>query len=214
MHPIHKTLNAPHEAPMLQTEHSRPLEDIEEREVSGAYYAPRKLSGQPGMGPTTGVPPTSRDMSAVGNPKIEWTARDGSHDGCPAYFTRYEVGLECNRSHKDDFPLEMTELNNVVQKPLRSLLNEALAVNSTTFEDQSTETGEFEFVGSKTETALLRFARDLEWAPYQQTRGNNDIIQMMPFFSECKALDVAISANRLFPCLLRAQPLGAYPADF
>ncbi|KAG8684594.1 hypothetical protein FRC11_011870, partial [Ceratobasidium sp. 423] len=77
-----------------------------------------------------------------------------------------EVGSECNRSHKDDFPLEMAELNEVVHEPLRSLFNEALAVNSTAFEDKDPETGQFEFVGSKTETALLRFAKDLKWAPY------------------------------------------------
>ncbi|CUA75881.1 hypothetical protein RSOLAG22IIIB_01882 [Rhizoctonia solani] len=103
-----------------------------------------------------------------------------------------EVGSERNRSHKDDFPLEMAELNEVVQEPLRTLFNEALAINSTAFEDKNPETGELEFVGSKTETALLRFAKDLKWAPYQQTRGNADIIQMIPFSSERKAMGVVV----------------------
>ncbi|KAH7342030.1 calcium-translocating P-type ATPase [Rhizoctonia solani] len=103
-----------------------------------------------------------------------------------------EVGSERNRSHKDDFPLEMAELNEVVQEPLRSLFNEALAINSTAFEDKNPETGELEFVGSKTETALLRFAKDLKWAPYQQARSNADIIQMIPFSSERKAMGVVV----------------------
>ncbi|KAG8681210.1 hypothetical protein FRC11_001419, partial [Ceratobasidium sp. 423] len=72
-----------------------------------------------------------------------------------------EVGSECNHSHKDNFPLEMAELNKVIHKLLHSLFNEALAVNSTAFEDKDPETGEFKFVGSKTETALLCFTKDL-----------------------------------------------------
>ncbi|KAF8754101.1 Sarcoplasmic/endoplasmic reticulum calcium ATPase 3 [Rhizoctonia solani] len=75
-----------------------------------------------------------------------------------------------NRDHKDDFPLEMTQLNDVVREPLRSLFNEALAVNSTAFEDKNPETGELEFVGSKTETAS----------------------SMIPFSSERKAMGVVV----------------------
>lgn len=103
-----------------------------------------------------------------------------------------EVGSHRNRRHKDDFPLEMTELNSVIHEPLRSMFNEALAVNSTAFEDRNPETGELEFVGSKTETALLRFAKDLNWAPYQQTRQAADIVQMIPFSSERKAMGVVV----------------------
>ncbi|QRV74869.1 calcium-transporting ATPase [Ceratobasidium sp. AG-Ba] len=99
---------------------------------------------------------------------------------------------ERNRSHKDDFPLEMAELNSVIHEPLRSMFNEAIAVNSTAFEDKNPETGELEFVGSKTETALLRFAKDLKWAPYQQTRSGADIVQMIPFSSERKAMGVVV----------------------
>ncbi|KAG8680327.1 hypothetical protein FRC11_002632, partial [Ceratobasidium sp. 423] len=95
-----------------------------------------------------------------------------------------EVRSECNHSHKDNFPLEMAELNEVVHEPLRSLFNKALAVNSTAFEDKDPKTGQFRFVGSKTETALLRFTKDLKWAPYQHTRSSADIIQMIPFSSE------------------------------
>jgi len=104
----------------------------------------------------------------------------------------HDVGSERNKSHKDDFPLEMSELNTVVQDPLRSMFNEAIAINSTAFEDNNPETGELEFVGSKTETALLRFAKDLKWAPYQQTRQAAEIVQMIPFSSERKAMGVVV----------------------
>ncbi|CAE6429378.1 unnamed protein product [Rhizoctonia solani] len=103
-----------------------------------------------------------------------------------------DIGSQRNRDHKDDFPLEMAELNQVVNEPLRSLFNEALAINSTAFEDKNPETGELEFVGSKTETALLRFAKDLKWAPYQQTRSGADVVQMIPFSSERKAMGVVV----------------------
>ncbi|KAF8606411.1 calcium-translocating P-type ATPase [Ceratobasidium sp. AG-I] len=103
-----------------------------------------------------------------------------------------EADSERNRSHKDDFAIEMAELNTVVQEPLRSMFNEALAVNSTAFEDKNPETGELEFVGSKTETALLRFAKDLKWAPYQPTRAGADVVQMIPFSSERKAMGVVV----------------------
>ncbi|KEP46359.1 calcium-transporting ATPase, partial [Rhizoctonia solani 123E] len=47
-------------------------------------------------------------------------------------------------------------------------------------------------VAGSTETALLRFAKDLKWAPYQQTRSGADIVQMIPFSSERKAMGVVV----------------------
>ncbi|KAG2737482.1 calcium ATPase [Suillus brevipes Sb2] len=46
-------------------------------------------------------------------------------------------------------------------RPLLSLFNAAIAVNSTAYEDEEKETGKRVFVGSKTETALLNFAKEL-----------------------------------------------------
>ncbi|KAG8728010.1 hypothetical protein FRC12_022104, partial [Ceratobasidium sp. 428] len=102
---------------------------------------------------------------------------------------------ERNKSHKDDFPLEMADLNTVVHDPLRAMFNEAIAINSTAFEDKNPETGELEFVGSKTETALLRFAKDLKWAPYHQTRQGAEVVQMIPFSSERKAMGVVVRTS-------------------
>ncbi|KAB5587765.1 hypothetical protein CTheo_8792 [Ceratobasidium theobromae] len=115
-----------------------------------------------------------------GHQNVDWVVED------------QEVGSHCNRCHKDDFPLEMTKLNSAIHKPLCSMFNEALAVNSTAFKDWNPETGELEFVGSKTETALLHFAKDLNWAPYQQTRQAADIVQMILVSSECKAMGVVV----------------------
>ncbi|QRV77539.1 calcium-transporting ATPase [Ceratobasidium sp. AG-Ba] len=81
----------------------------------------------------------------------------------------------------------MAELNSVAQEPLKSRFNEAIAVNSTAFEDKNTDTSELESVGYMTETPLLRFAQNPKWAPYQQTRSGADITQMILFSSERQA---------------------------
>ncbi|KAG8697568.1 hypothetical protein FRC08_006447 [Ceratobasidium sp. 394] len=70
--------------------------------------------------------------------------------------------------------------------------NEAIAVNSTAFEDKNPETGELEFVGSKTKIALLRSCKDLKWAPYQQTRHGAEVVQKIPFSSEHKVMGVVV----------------------
>ncbi|KZT01381.1 calcium-translocating P-type ATPase [Laetiporus sulphureus 93-53] len=91
-----------------------------------------------------------------------------------------------------DFAIDQTELNDVLSEPMVELLNDAIAVNSTAFEDADPETGVMAFVGSKTETALLKFAKENEWADYKQTRDAAEIIQMIPFSSARKAMGVVV----------------------
>jgi len=66
--------------------------------------------------------------------------------------------------------------------------NEAIAVNSTTFEDDEKDTGERVFVGSKTETALLNFGKELGRPSYKETRDASQVIQIISFSSERKAM--------------------------
>ena len=107
--------------------------------------------------------------------------------------TKEEPGAEgSNRKHADDFPIEQDDLNNILSPALRLMFNEAIAVNSTAFEDVNKETGEVEFVGSKTETALLNFAKDLKWPGYQATRSSVEIVQLLPFASERKYMGAMI----------------------
>ncbi|OCH93080.1 calcium ATPase, partial [Obba rivulosa] len=75
---------------------------------------------------------------------------------------------------------------------LRDLFNEAIAINSTAFEDNDPETGDVVFVGSKTETALLTFAKENEWPDYKKTREAAQIVQMIPFSSARKAMGVVV----------------------
>ena len=99
------------------------------------------------------------------------------------------------RKHADDFSIEQSDLNNVLSPALQQLFNEGVAVNSTAFEDTNRETGKVEFVGSKTETALLNFAKDLGWTPYQETRNNAQVVQMLPFASQRKYMGVLVRHN-------------------
>ncbi|KAG6827741.1 hypothetical protein H0H92_010587 [Tricholoma furcatifolium] len=101
-------------------------------------------------------------------------------------------GAQSQRKNRDDFSIDQAKLNDVLPPALRDLFNEAIAVNSTAFEDKDIETGKPVFVGSKTETALLQFAKDLGWRGFRETRDAADIIQMMPFSSERKAMGVVV----------------------
>jgi Ca2+-transporting ATPase len=96
------------------------------------------------------------------------------------------------RKHPDDFSVDQTQLNSVMSPQLQALFNEAISVNSTAFEDTDPQTGEPVFVGSKTETALLKFAQELGWSNYKQTRDEAKIVQIIPFSSERKAMGVVV----------------------
>ncbi|KAG5651154.1 hypothetical protein H0H81_009669 [Sphagnurus paluster] len=96
------------------------------------------------------------------------------------------------RRHRDDFSIDQKELNRALPKALQVLFNEAIAVNSTAFEDVDAESGRTVFVGSKTETALLEFARDMGWASFRETRDSAKIVQAIPFSSERKAMGMVV----------------------
>ena len=99
---------------------------------------------------------------------------------------------QLNRKHADDFSIDQSEISSILSPQLRRLLNQSIAINSTAFEDIDPETNEMVFVGSKTETALLQFAKDLNWDNWKQTRESAEIVQMIPFSSERKAMGVVI----------------------
>ncbi|EKM58525.1 uncharacterized protein PHACADRAFT_252935 [Phanerochaete carnosa HHB-10118-sp] len=96
------------------------------------------------------------------------------------------------RKHAEDFSIDQTELNHVLSDSLKELLNASIAINSTAFEDEHPDTGAMVFVGSKTETALLNFAKENGWADYKKTREEAAIEQMIPFSSERKAMGVVV----------------------
>lgn len=93
---------------------------------------------------------------------------------------------------RGDFSFDLDQMNTIASPELQNLFNDAIVINSTAFEDKAEDGGLPEFVGSKTETALLRMARELGWANYQQVRGAAQVVQMIPFSSELKAMGVVV----------------------
>ncbi|KAG1781576.1 Ca-transporting ATPase [Suillus placidus] len=100
-----------------------------------------------------------------------------------------------SKTPRDDFSIDQSTLNTVLSQPLLSLFNAAIAVNSTAFEDVEKESGERVFVGSKTETALLTFAKELGWADYKETRDAARIVQLIPFSSGRKAMGAVVKTE-------------------
>ena len=84
-----------------------------------------------------------------------------------------------------------------LHEDIKVLLVQSIAVNSTAFEGE--QDGHEAFIGSKTETALLSFARDyLAMGPVNEERSNANIVQMVPFDSgrKCMATVVKLGKSR------------------
>jgi Ca2+-transporting ATPase len=97
--------------------------------------------------------------------------------------------------NETDFWFEQSELGKVLSDKVKKLLNDSIAINSTAFEDTDVESGEKRFVGSKTETALLNFAKDAGWDDYRKVRDGADIVEMIPFSSDRKAMSVVVKVG-------------------
>ena len=76
----------------------------------------------------------------------------------------------------------------------KSLIVQSVAINSTAFEGQ--EEGKPVFIGSKTETALLQFAKDhLGLVSLSETRNNEQVVHMFPFDSGKKCMGAVIKLD-------------------
>ncbi|KFY28682.1 hypothetical protein V493_02809 [Pseudogymnoascus sp. VKM F-4281 (FW-2241)] len=86
------------------------------------------------------------------------------------------------------------EVADTLGDDVKSLLRESIAVNSTAFE--GLVDGEQTFIGSKTETALLIFAKEqLGLGPVSEERSNVNTLQFVPFDSGRKCMGVVISTG-------------------
>ena len=107
--------------------------------------------------------------------------------------SRERVGSEARSNfNTKEFDLDLANLNFVLPSPLKNLFNAAIAVNTTAFEDVNPESGAPEFFGSKTESALLGFAKELGWPNYKATRVSADIVQIIPFSSYRKSMGCVV----------------------
>lgn len=94
--------------------------------------------------------------------------------------------------HTQDFSVDQSQIDAVLSPQLRKLFNAAIAINTTAFEDVDPTTGEKVFIGSKTEVALLSFAKELNWPSHKQIRDAAEIVQVLPFSSDRKAMGVVV----------------------
>ncbi|KAG8934505.1 hypothetical protein FRC01_002237 [Tulasnella sp. 417] len=105
---------------------------------------------------------------------------------------------EGNKRHKEDFAMNFGEINASMNDATRGVFNDAITINSTAFEDKNPKTEELEFVGSKTEVALLNFAKQQGWANYRERREKASVVQMIPFSSERKSMGVVVKNGDKF----------------
>ncbi|KAK3068435.1 plasma membrane calcium [Teratosphaeriaceae sp. CCFEE 6253] len=86
------------------------------------------------------------------------------------------------------------EFINSLDKDVKMLWKDSIAINSTAFEGESD--GKKVFIGSKTETALLDFAKEhLGMDLISIERSNNEIVQMIPFDSGRKCMGMVIKTK-------------------
>ena len=84
-----------------------------------------------------------------------------------------------------------TEFISRLDENIKTRVKQSIAINSTAFEGDEEE--QESFVGSKTETALLSFARlHLGMGPLSEERANAQVVQFVPFDSGRKCMAAAI----------------------
>lgn len=104
--------------------------------------------------------------------------------GAPA-----KEGQDENQTSNSD--ISAAEFIKMLGSDVKELLKHSIALNSTAFEGEVD--GEMTFIGSKTETALLIFAREyLAMGPVSEERANAKILQLIPFDSGRKCMGVVI----------------------
>jgi len=89
----------------------------------------------------------------------------------------------------------MREFFDAIPQDLADLLRDSIVLNSTAFEGKD-DKGNKEFIGSKTETALLSMARDfLGLDDIETERQNALVVQPIPFSSERKCMGVVVKMD-------------------
>lgn len=96
-----------------------------------------------------------------------------------------------SKAHDDVDDVPTSEFIKTLAQSVKDLWKDSIAINSTAFETD--KEGDQTFVGSKTETALLDFAREyLGMEHVSVERSNVQVVQMIPFDSSRKCMGMAI----------------------
>lgn len=95
------------------------------------------------------------------------------------------------KANTEDSARTVAQWATELSTPAKEIIVQSVAVNSTAFEGE--DAGQFAFIGSKTETALLQLARDhLGMQSLAQARANEQVVQMFPFDSGKKCMGAVI----------------------
>jgi len=102
--------------------------------------------------------------------------------------------------------ISLSEIAQSISKDMKDLLEKSIAINSTAFESE--EHGIHKFIGSKTESALLLFARDhLGMESVAIERSNAKIVQLAPFNAIRKCMAVVVElANNTYRMYVKGAP--------
>jgi Ca2+-transporting ATPase len=92
------------------------------------------------------------------------------------------------KTENEDLDNSMTtsEVSKQLSAPVRDLIVKSVALNSTAFDSE--KDGRKDFVGSKTEVALLQLTRDYMGMDLASERGSAEIVQLIPFDSDRKCM--------------------------
>lgn len=91
----------------------------------------------------------------------------------------------------DNPDISPSELVQTLNPEVRELLKDSIALNSTAFEGEVD--GQMTYIGSKTESALLIFAKEhLGMGPVAEERANAKILQLIPFDSGRKCMGIVV----------------------
>ncbi|CAG8888006.1 unnamed protein product [Penicillium egyptiacum] len=84
--------------------------------------------------------------------------------------------------------MTISAVSQKLSAPIKDLIIKSIALNSTAFEQE--KDGSIDFVGSKTEVAMLQLARDYMGMDLVSERGSAEIVQLIPFDSARKCMGV------------------------
>jgi P-type Ca2+ transporter type 2C len=90
-----------------------------------------------------------------------------------------------------DGDISIQEFTSALSPPVKDLLMKSISLNSTAFEGDVD--GQLAFIGSKTETSLLIFAKEhLAMGPVSEERANAKVLHVIPFDSGRKCMGIAV----------------------
>lgn len=123
--------------------------------------------------------------------------------GTTSRFSAKATKDEDSQGHEDNIDsLDVNEFVGALGDNVKTLLKDSISLNSTAFEGE--ENGKSTFIGSKTETALLSFARDFFGMDSVSTeRSNAELVQFMPFDSGRKCMGVVQKIGNKYRLLVK-----------